>query len=100
MRVTLVTSPELLDATIPKYQELMANFRYVDGERYSQYVSGDKIAEYGLIALVAGGAAAVAAKTGLLAGLFLFLKKGLKFVVLGVAAIGAWIANLFKRKTD
>ncbi|MEM7677935.1 MAG: DUF2167 domain-containing protein, partial [Myxococcota bacterium] len=88
MRVILVTGPEQLETTIPKYQALMSGFRYTDGERYSQYVSGDKIAEYGLMALVAGGATAVAAKTGLLTAILLFFKKGAKLILVGLAAIG------------
>ncbi|MCA9554126.1 MAG: DUF2167 domain-containing protein [Myxococcales bacterium] len=100
MRVILVTDPELLDATLPKYRELMSGFKYTEGERYAEYRSGDKIAEYGLIALVAGGAGAVAAKTGLLTGLLLFLKKGAKLIVVGLVAIGAFIKKLFTGKSD
>jgi len=100
MRVILVTGPEQLEATIPKYQALMGGFQYTDGERYSQFVSGDKIAEYGLMALVAGGATAVAAKTGLLTAILLFFKKGAKLILVGLAAVGAAIAQLFKRKSD
>lgn len=100
MRVILVTDPELLEATLPKYRALMSGFHYVDGERYAEYRSGDKIAEYGLIALVAGGAGAVAAKTGLLTGILLFFKKGAKLIVVGLVAIGAAIKKLFTGKSN
>ncbi len=100
MRVILVTDPESLQAVLPEYRMVMDGFRYIDGERYAQYVQGDKIAKYGLIALVAGGATAVAAKTGVLAGLILFFKKGFKFIIIGLAAVGAWVARLFKRSND
>lgn len=100
MRVILVTDPELLDSTLPQYREMMRGFRYTEGEQYSEYRSGDKIAEYGLIALVAGGAGAVAAKTGLLTAVMLFFKKGAKLIVVGVVAIGAAIKSLFRRKSD
>ncbi len=46
------------------------------------------MAEYGLTALVAGGAGVVAAKTGLLA-------KFWKFIVAGVVAIGAFFKRIF-----
>ena len=100
MRVILVTDPDALDVVLPQYQILMNGFRYVDGERYAEYTQGDKIAQYGLMALVAGGATAVAAKTGLLAGLLLAAKKFGKFILLGLAAVGAAIAKLFSRKSD
>ena len=98
MRVILVTDTDKLQSVLPVYQGVMAGFTYTDGEQYAQYEQGDKIAQYGLIALVAGGATAVAAKTGLLAGLFLLLKKGGKFILVGLAAIGAWVMNLFRKR--
>jgi uncharacterized membrane-anchored protein len=100
MRTILVTDPNALDATLPSYQALMTGFRFVNGEDYASYVAGDKIAEYGLIALVAGGAGAVAAKTGLLAMAAAFLKKGFKLVVVGLVAVGAFIKKLFTRKSE
>lgn len=95
MDVVVVCGPEELDATLPAFRSMMTGFRFADGERYDQYQPGDKIAQYGLAALVVGGATAVAAKTGLFAGLLLFLKKGAKFIIIGIAAVGAWIARLF-----
>jgi DNA-directed RNA polymerase beta' subunit len=41
-----------------------------------------------LTALVAGGAGAIAAKTGLLA-------KAWKLILVGIAAVGAWLKKLF-----
>jgi len=67
-----------------------------DEHRYGDFVAGrDKVAEYGIAALVAGG---IAAKAGffkvLLAGI-LGLKKVLIVVVV---AAGAWLKRLFGRK--
>ncbi len=95
MRVVLVTGPERLPTAIPEFRRMMEDFRFVDGERYADYVSGDKIAQYGLAALVVGAGAAAAAKTGLLAGLFLFLKKGWKLVAAAVVAVGIGLRRLF-----
>ncbi len=82
MQVDLVVGPEALDEALPHFEEIMGAFEFVDGERYAQFTAGDKVAEYGLAALVLGGGAAVAAKTGLLA-------KFWKFIVVGLVAIAA-----------
>jgi uncharacterized membrane-anchored protein len=97
MRTILVASPDGLEEILPDYRRLMEGFRFVDGQRYAQYVPGDKIAEYGLMALIAGGAGAVAAKTGLLTGIILFFKKGAKFILVGLVALGAGIKRFFFR---
>jgi uncharacterized membrane-anchored protein len=86
MRVTLVTDPDTLTATIPKFKNMLAGYDYKTGAKYAEYRPGDKIAKYGLSALVVGGAAAVAVKSGL-------LKYIWKFIVIGVVALG----GLFKR---
>lgn len=99
MESVLVCDPALLEQVLPEYQKLIAGFQYVDNHRYSEYRSGDKVAKYGLIALVAGGGAAVAAKTGLLAGLFKFFAKLGKAAILLVAAVVAGIVKFFKRLT-
>lgn len=100
MRVILVTDPELLEATLPQYNSLMSGFDFTNGERYAEYRAGDKIAEYGLIALVAGGGAAVAAKTGLLTALVAFFKKGAKLIIVGLAAVAAFVKKLFSGRRD
>ena len=60
---------------------------------YSDFRAGDKVAEYGLATLVAGGATAVAAKTGLLAKLW-------KLIAAGIAALIAFLKrgwNYFRK---
>jgi uncharacterized membrane-anchored protein len=69
---------------------VIGNFHYVDGERYAEYKPGDKVAEYGLAALV-GGAAPVAVKSGAAKWLWKLL------VAVGIVAIGG-IKALFGRK--
>lgn len=86
MHVTLVTDVDSLDAYLPEYRSAMAGFSFIPGETYAEYREGDKIAEYGLTALVVGGGAAVAAK----AGLFKYIWK-----ILLVAGAGA--AGMFKK---
>ncbi|SFS17248.1 Uncharacterized membrane-anchored protein [Dyella sp. OK004] len=80
-------------ADMPKVLEMT---EFDAGQRYTDYnASTDKLAAYGIGALVAGG---IAAKAGLFAklGALLFALK--KFVIIGIAAIGAAISKLFGRK--
>ncbi|MBD8872728.1 DUF2167 domain-containing protein [Rhodanobacter sp. DHB23] len=66
------------------------------GQRYADYdARTDKLAAYGIAALVAGG---IAAKAGLFAKLGLMLLALKKFIIIGVAAVAAAIRKLFKRK--
>ncbi|MBI5433826.1 MAG: DUF2167 domain-containing protein [Planctomycetes bacterium] len=88
MEVTLVCGPDDLEKSLPAFRERLEGFSYISGERYSEYTSGDKIAAYGLTALVAGGAGVLAVKTGLFA-------KFWKVIVAGVVALGALVKKLF-----
>jgi uncharacterized membrane-anchored protein len=100
MEVVLVCSPDKLQETLPLFRELIGGYSYKQGETYAEYKPGDKIAKYGLTALVAGGAVAVAAKTGLLATLLLFFKKAWKLVIIGLVAVGALIKRLLFGRSD
>ncbi|HKF24401.1 MAG TPA: DUF2167 domain-containing protein [Candidatus Acidoferrum sp.] len=80
MNVDLVLSPALVDTVLPKFDKLLTGFSYLHGSAYADFRAGDKVAEYGLATLVAGGATAIAAKTGLLAKLW-------KLIVVGFAAL-------------
>lgn len=92
---TLVTDPSSLGADLKEVQALLQGFSYKTGNRYAEFVSGDKVADYGLVALVAGGAGAAAAKLGLLAKLGQFFAKAWKLVILGVAALIGALKKLF-----
>lgn len=91
MNVTVVCDPQILDSILGTYQNMLTGFSYKQGKSYAEFEEGDKIAEYGLTALIAGGALYGAAKLGILANLVLFFKKGFKFIIAGVVAIGAAI---------
>jgi len=93
METVLIVDPDDLQATLPQFRQLLADYKYRTGNSYAEYRPGDKIAEYGLGALILGGAAVGAAKLGLLGPLLVILKK---FWVLIVAALAA-VANFFKR---
>lgn len=95
----LVSSPETLDADVKEFKAVLAGFEFNAGEKYQEFKVGDKVATYGLAALVAGGAAAVATKTGfwkvLLGGLAAFWKV----IAAGVVALFVGIGKLFKKKS-
>ena len=99
MSVQVVAAPEHFAAGLAAFQQRVDGFRYNEGERYADFRPGDHVAEYGLAALVAGGAAAVAAKKGLFGVLAGFLAAAWKFLVAGVLGAGAWLKSLFRKKT-
>jgi uncharacterized membrane-anchored protein len=89
MSANLLVAPSELDATLPNIKTMLKGFAYVQGQKYSEWKSGDKIAKYGLSALVVGGAVGAAAKLGLLGKLAAGLGKLWKAIILGVIAVGA-----------
>ena len=104
MEVVLICEPDDLPTTLPTFQGLLANHKFQSGESYAEYRPGDKVAKYGLAALVLGGAAVGAAKLGLLGPLILFFKKLWWLVVAAVVAAAKFFKNIFAkitgRKTD
>jgi uncharacterized membrane-anchored protein len=85
----------LVQAQMPK---VLAMTQFDSGQRYSDFnASTDKVAAYGIAALVAG---AFAAKAGLFAKLFVMLLALKKFLIVGLVAIGAAIRKLFARKSS
>ena len=93
-KVTLIEDRSHVDSTLPQFREILRSHKYKSGESYAEYRQGDRIAQYGLGALVLGGAAAAAAKFGLFGPLILFFKKAWKLVVAGVVGAAMWVKNL------
>ena len=97
MHVDLVVSPDEFESSVEEFEGLMTEFRYTEGHKYSEWREGDPIAEYGLTALIVGGAGAVALKSGL-------LSKFWKVIVIGIAALASAarkaIGALFGRKEE
>jgi len=104
MSVTLVDEPGKLAASKPEVDKVLASFAYKQGKSYAEFVPGDKMTEYGLVALVAGGAGAAAVKLGLFAWLLKALAKGGKAVVLLVvgllAAVKRMLSGLMGRRSE
>ena len=95
---TLVSSPETLDRDVASFKTALQGFDFNSGEKYSEFRAGDHVAEFGLGALVLGGAAAVAAKTGFWKVLVAGLAAGWKLIAVGAAAVVASVKKLFTRK--
>ena len=91
MQVTLVSSPQTMTRDVASFKSALTHFDFNDGERYSEFTSGDKVAAYGLGALVLGGAAAaVASKGGF---------KAIGMLIFGAfAALVAFVKKLFGKK--
>jgi uncharacterized membrane-anchored protein len=98
MSAILVGDPATLGRDVESFKGGLREFSYLSGEKYAEFKSGDKVAEYGLAALIVGGAAAVATKKGFWAALIAFLGAFWKLIVgVGVAVL-AWLGKLFKGK--
>ena len=97
MSAVLVSSPQTLAEDMKAFSNALSGYDYVAGEKYAEFKSGDRIAEYGLAALVVGGAAAAAAKAGLFKSLGKFL-----WVIIGGALMGGWalLKKLIGRKEE
>jgi len=94
MSANLLVAPEALDQTLASVKTILKGFTYSQGHKYSEWRSGDKIAKYGLSALVVGGAVGVAAKLGFLGKIAASLGKLWKLVILGFAGLAAAIKGL------
>lgn len=76
--------------------DILSVVNFNDGNRYADFKPGtDKMAAYGLAALVAGG---VAAKAGLFKGLLVALLALKKVIIVGGIAIVAWVRKLMGKK--
>lgn len=92
MRAVLVSDPQSLDRDIAVFKAALRGYDFAGGERYAEFRAGDRIAEYGLAALVLGGAAAVATKTG-------FGKSIIKLLVIGGIAVAGAAGALWRMVT-
>jgi uncharacterized membrane-anchored protein len=103
--INLVTDPKL-EAFRGDAMTLLDATTFSKGERYEDFdVKKDKMAEYGLAGLIAGGAGLAAlklAKVGILArfagSIWAVLLAAKKALFVGLAALGAWFKRLFGGK--
>jgi len=93
-----VASMDQLQQVRTDMRPLLDIAEFNEGYRYADFNSStDRVAAYGLGALIAGG---VAAKAGLFAKLFALLLAGKKFLIIGLIALGGFLAKLFGKKKD
>jgi uncharacterized membrane-anchored protein len=98
MSAILVSDLATLEKDTNEFKAALQKFSYNAGETYTEFKQGDKIAEYGLAALVLGGAAAVATKKGFWAVIGGFLAAFWKVLAAAAVAGIAGLASLFKKK--
>lgn len=98
MSVILVTSPKLLDQSVGDFKRTLTGYQFLPGEKYAEFRAGDHVAEIGLAALIAGGAAAVATKKGFWAAILAFLGAAWKFIAAAVVGVFVWVGRIFIRK--
>lgn len=96
--MNLVTSASTVDSDKPAAKQLLAAINFDSGKRYTDFNSStDKVAAYGLAALVGGLAVK---KLGLLAVIGAFLLKFAKVGILLAIGGAAAIKKFFSRKSD
>jgi uncharacterized membrane-anchored protein len=96
MSALVVSDPSSLDKDVKSFKTALAGFDFNSGQKYSEFRTGDKVAEYGLTALIVGGAAAAAAKSGAFKSLGKFIVVG---VLGGLATAWAGIRRFFSKRT-
>jgi uncharacterized membrane-anchored protein len=96
LAINAVAPMSQLTAIQEQMPEIIAMVNFLPGNRYTDYQQGnDKIAAYGLGALILGG---VAAKAGLFKGLIVLIIAGKKFIIIAAIAIGGFFARFFRKR--
>ena len=91
---TIGQLPEI-DRQVP---QILGMVDFKEGSRYADFdPKVDKVATYGIAALVAGG---IAAKLGLFKGLLVFLVAAKKLLILGVLAMASFFKKLFSKNKN
>lgn len=97
MEVVLVCEPAELGTTLPEFRGVLSQYKFQSGENYAEYKPGDKIAKYGLAALILGGAGVGAAKLGLLTWVAVLFKKAWKLIIVAFVAVASFFKKIFGR---
>jgi uncharacterized membrane-anchored protein len=94
---TLVSSPETFQGDLAEFRASDDKLAFNQGSTYAEFRNGDKVAGYGLAALIVGGAGAAVVKSGAAKGILAGLIAFWKFIVAGVVAAFAAVAKFFRR---
>ncbi len=96
LSLNLITNAKDIDKYKPDAARLLTALQYDDGKKYADFnASTDKVAAYGLAALVAGVAVK---KLGLFAIILAFAAKFAKLAIVAVGAALWGVAKIFKKK--
>ena len=94
-QLNLITGSDRIEGEKKHARTLLAALAFDEGKRYEDFnPATDKVAEYGLAALIAGAAAK---KLGLFAAIGVFLLKFWKIALFAVAGLAALVPKLFRR---
>jgi len=98
LSMTFIASGSQLGEINRRRESVLAMAEFNPGNRYEDFDSSiDKVAAYGIGALVAGK---VAAKAGIFSALLLMLKKFGVLLLVGLGALGKKLGGLFGRKGE
>lgn len=93
LTMNVIGNMDDLDQVNSDLDDFLGSITYQDGNRYADFDSSvDEVAAYGIGALIAGK---VLAKTGLLAGIGIFLAKAWKLIAIALVAIGGGFRKFF-----
>jgi len=96
LSLNAIAGMDQLQAVEKDMQQVLGFVEFNEGNRYGDYVAGvDKVAAYGIGALIAGK---VAAKAGLFKLLLLFLAKFWKLAIIAAVGIGTLVQKLLSNR--
>ena len=93
--LNVIGAMDQLDEIEKKTPQILGMVNFDQGNRYADFDPKiDKVATYGIAALVAGG---VAAKLGFFKLIWVFILAAKKFIIIAFVAAAAWFRKIFKR---
>ena len=96
--INAVVDPEFTDEVVAKEADIIRSLSFYQGFSYTDFnPSKDKISDWTIGGLVAGG---ILAKSGFFAKLGVLLLKFWKLIVIGIVGLCATITKFFKRNQD
>ena len=101
LELNAVAALDQFDEINKQTPQILGMVDFKEGSRYADFdPKVDKVATYGLTALVAGGVVATAAKLGFFKLIWVGLLAAKKFIIIGIIAIAAFFKKIFGRRGD
>lgn len=101
LELNAVSALDQFDQINRETPEILGMVDFKEGNRYADFdPKVDKVAKYGIAALVAGGVLGAAAKLGLLKVIWVAILAAKKFVIIGIVALVAFFKKLFKGRSS